>query len=138
MGAQTGLAGETLGSSPHPRCFAAPSQSDATAPSPLWMDFPSGWIFPSSGVGLCRGESSCRQGIAPEMSREDLYRSAASPGADCAMGRWITAPGENNPLSPAFSFPFYFPNSWWIPEGWELWGGGGSSSDVRCPPCRER
>jgi len=31
------------------------------------------------------------------MSRGDLYRSAASPGTNFAIGHWIMAPGENNP-----------------------------------------
>lgn len=77
-GAWTRLAGEMLSSG---------------SPVPLRCPFPKhrhrsvsrlDGFSPSSGVGLCRGEpvygaSQCFnwQGIGPEMSREDLYRSAA-------------------------------------------------------------
>lgn len=100
MGAWPRLAGERPSSSPSaPLCLL------------------SRWIFPSSGLGLCGGEAADGEsqgaligGESVLKCHKDLYRSAASPGANCATGPWTTAPGENNPrlpCSPSSFFPLF-------------------------------
>lgn len=77
----------------------------------------SGWIFSIlRGWLLSLMVCSARRGIGPEMSREDLHRSAAALGANCAIGPRIMAPGKINPRlscapflpSPAFLPPLFF------------------------------
>lgn len=72
------------------------------------------------------------------MSREDLYHGTASPGANCAIGSRIMAPGENNPRlscallppSPEFFFLFLFSKLLVDPGGL---GGFGRGEFQRCP-----
>lgn len=96
-------------------------KSPAPAP-PALLCLLSRWIFPSSGLGLCGGEAADGEsqgaligGESVLKCHQDLYLCAASPGANCATGPWIMAPGENNPrlpCSPASFVPFLF--TWWI------------------------
>lgn len=136
-------------SSPLPASLPPPK---ATPP----LRLSSGWIFSIlRGWFLSLMVCSARRGIGPEMSREDLHRSAADPGANCAIGPWIMAPGKVNPRlscapflpSPAFPPPpFFFYSPIFILLFYSLGGswraerlrGGGRSNDVRCLPCRER
>lgn len=122
---------------PHPGTL---SQSNAAAPSRLRMDFPILRAWPLSWRACLRCERARSNwwGIGPEMSREDLYHGTASPGANCAIGSRIMAPGENNPRlscallppSPEFFFLFLFSKLLVDPGGL---GGFGRGEFQRCP-----
>lgn len=107
-----------------PRLHGPGWQGTSPAPAPpALLCLLSRWIFPSSGLGLCGGEAADGEsrgaligGDSVLKCHKDLYLCAASPGANCATGPWIMAPGENNPSLPcspaSFFSPFLF--TWWI------------------------